>query len=129
MFRKKRLRSSLDIEDDSVGFCICPNCNYTIPHRVGVPCRGQMCPHCNISLVRSEKMVKNADCENNINAQKRNETVFPKISSEICIGCESCVDMCPRHAIIMDDGKAFILENICGNCRACVPVCPVGAIN
>jgi predicted DNA-binding protein (UPF0251 family)/uncharacterized protein YbaR (Trm112 family) len=34
------------------GNCVCPKCNYTIPHRPGVPCNSTLCPRCNIRLVR-----------------------------------------------------------------------------
>jgi predicted DNA-binding protein (UPF0251 family) len=34
------------------GNCICPKCNYTIPHVAGVPCNSRLCPTCNIRMVR-----------------------------------------------------------------------------
>lgn len=35
------------------GFCVCPQCGYSEPHRAGVPCRTINCPKCNLQLVRS----------------------------------------------------------------------------
>lgn len=32
--------------------CICPKCNYSLPHMPGVPCNSQLCPHCNIRMIR-----------------------------------------------------------------------------
>ena len=34
------------------GNCVCPKCNYTIPHQPGIPCNSILCPTCNIRLVR-----------------------------------------------------------------------------
>ena len=34
------------------GSCVCPKCDYTAPHHMGVPCNSMLCPKCNIRLVR-----------------------------------------------------------------------------
>lgn len=34
------------------GFCICPNCGYTAPHTLGLPCFQQACPKCGTPMVR-----------------------------------------------------------------------------
>lgn len=34
------------------GFCICPNCGYTIPHVAGTPCYQQICPKCRCRMAR-----------------------------------------------------------------------------
>lgn len=54
---------------------------------------------------------------------------FPKVNQELCTGCQACIDMCPMEAIIMQDGKAFIVEDNCSNCRACESACPIEAIS
>ena len=54
--------------------------------------------------------------------------VFPKVNPELCTGCGTCIDICPKNAIVMQDDKAYIQENLCKNCKKCVRVCPSGAI-
>ena len=34
------------------GQCICPNCNTTVPHQVGVPCYNKTCPKCGAKMTR-----------------------------------------------------------------------------
>ncbi len=34
------------------GKCVCPKCNYSVPHERGVPCSTLLCPNCNVSLER-----------------------------------------------------------------------------
>jgi cation diffusion facilitator family transporter len=34
------------------GYCICPKCNYKIPHERGIPCSKFLCPKCKINLIR-----------------------------------------------------------------------------
>ncbi len=46
-----------------------------------------------------------------------------------CIGCGTCVSMCPVEAISFDEnGRAKINKDICIKCGTCEAVCPVGAI-
>ena len=34
------------------GFCICPNCDFRLPHQPKIPCSSLLCPHCEIRMVR-----------------------------------------------------------------------------
>ncbi len=46
---------------------------------------------------------------------------------ERCMNCNSCLDICPRDAII--PGDAFRVDPVrCNACGACVDVCPSGAL-
>ena len=46
-----------------------------------------------------------------------------------CIGCGTCVNMCPVGAISFgENGKATIDPDICIKCGTCEVVCPVEAI-
>ena len=56
-----------------------------------------------------------------------------EIDSELCIGCNSCVDVCRRHLIFpnSEKGKPPTMYNPeeCWFCACCVEYCPVkGAI-
>jgi electron transfer flavoprotein alpha subunit len=50
------------------------------------------------------------------------------VDAETCIGCESCVSVCPVGAISMDDDKAVIDRNVCVVSKECIDICPVEAI-
>lgn len=63
-------------------------------------------------------MVKNQD-----------ETVWSKFRVEDnCIGCETCVKVCPSASIKTENGKAVHTMNNCQACYACVHACPQKAI-
>ncbi len=52
-----------------------------------------------------------------------------KIDWDTCIGCTSCVNVCPVGALSMtDDNKAQCDEGTCIDCGACVGTCPTAAI-
>ena len=51
------------------------------------------------------------------------------IDKDKCIGCETCVSICPVGALSMQDGKADVKESDCISCGACVGECPVEAIS
>lgn len=54
-----------------------------------------------------------------------------KIDSDLCNGCEVCVDTCPMDVLRFDyaTGKAFIKYlSDCQSCLLCEMSCPVDAI-
>ena len=52
-----------------------------------------------------------------------------QIDSAKCIGCHSCMGMCPMGAISAGpDGKCVIDTTKCVSCGTCASVCPVSAI-
>lgn len=51
-----------------------------------------------------------------------------KVDSDLCVGCETCVDECPTEAIVMAEGIAVIDKDKCVDCGSCVEVCPTSAI-
>lgn len=57
------------------------------------------------------------------------ETVWAKFKVEdSCIGCETCVKVCPSASINIEKGKAVHTMKNCQACYACVHACPQKAI-
>lgn len=52
---------------------------------------------------------------------------MPRIVTDGCIACGSCVDQCPVSAITVEEA-AVIDADTCIDCGACESVCPVSAI-
>ncbi|MDH6358612.1 4Fe-4S binding protein [Parabacteroides sp. PF5-9] len=51
----------------------------------------------------------------------------PETDSELCILCESCIDLCPTDAISVQDNTLFSDAGLCIKCCACVKECPENA--
>lgn len=56
-------------------------------------------------------------------------TVHTVIDSEKCIGCGSCIRVCPYETLSLVGGKARVTGKSSLNCGHCMAACPVGAIN
>ncbi len=48
--------------------------------------------------------------------------------SEDCIGCGSCLEVCPQKCIDLSTAPAVILQQNCLHCGNCMEVCPAEAI-
>lgn len=48
---------------------------------------------------------------------------------EKCIKCQSCIQSCPNHAIILKDNHIFIDHHQCLGCLSCVSTCPTNALS
>jgi pyruvate formate lyase activating enzyme len=46
-----------------------------------------------------------------------------------CIGCNSCVEICPKDALSMNEDGLYILRENCNSCGDCVAVCPSTALS
>ncbi len=52
----------------------------------------------------------------------------PHCISKKCIGCAKCANICPAHAIKMENKKPHIDRSKCIKCYCCQEFCPVGAM-
>jgi len=76
-----------------------------------------------------------------VNGYVQNEAITAVVDEDECIGCGSCVDICPYHAIELSEKtvtleeitlvtrKSYINPAVCKGCGTCVVTCPVGAIS
>ena len=56
-------------------------------------------------------------------------TLHPEIDVALCIGCASCVKVCPENVLGIVGGHASIISGTkCVGHSLCADVCPVGAI-
>lgn len=56
----------------------------------------------------------------------------PVVDVDKCVGCETCVQVCPENLFEMKDGVArFKQERVddCTACETCVNNCPVTALS
>lgn len=51
-----------------------------------------------------------------------------RVKRQLCLGCGLCTSVCPRGAISLVWGKAWIDPQKCVFCRRCEKTCPFGAI-
>ena len=58
-------------------------------------------------------------------AHKKEEGFF---ITDACIGCGSCVSVCPQGCIITDSVPHQIEQGHCLHCGNCMTACPVGAV-
>ncbi|MBY9012475.1 MAG: 4Fe-4S binding protein [Candidatus Lokiarchaeota archaeon] len=54
---------------------------------------------------------------------------YAEVDSDLCIGCETCIERCIMDAIQITDNVAIIEELLCIGCGNCVVTCPEKAIN
>ena len=63
------------------------------------------------------------------------KTIYPgngaslRLSTETCIGCGRCVEVCPHGVLRTQDKKVVIQDRgACMECGACAKNCPVAAL-
>ncbi len=57
------------------------------------------------------------------------EPIIAVVDSDVCGGCEVCLELCPFGAIERQDEKATINVALCKGCGTCVGACPSGAMD
>ena len=48
--------------------------------------------------------------------------------TDACIGCQSCVEVCPQQCIAAENIPLVINQTNCLHCGNCLTVCPAGAV-
>ena len=84
-----------------------------------------------VGMVQNDELLMNLDIFEGRKVMRGDERGNRPNSLTIqsfCIGCGSCVDVCPNHAMTIVDGKAVNLRDRCILCGYCAPVCPQFAI-
>lgn len=58
------------------------------------------------------------------------DPVKAQVTTELCGGCKTCINLCPYNAIQFDEDLkvAHIVDALCKGCGTCVAGCPAGAI-
>ncbi|MFX1375750.1 MAG: indolepyruvate ferredoxin oxidoreductase subunit alpha [Promethearchaeota archaeon] len=51
-----------------------------------------------------------------------------KIDEELCVGCGTCLEMCPMDTIFAENNKAIVDQKKCIGCGICAHHCPEDAI-
>jgi len=57
------------------------------------------------------------------------DPVLAFVETDVCDGCEKCINACPKHALKMNSGKAEVDEALCVGGGSCISSCPVQAID
>jgi Fe-S-cluster-containing dehydrogenase component len=58
-----------------------------------------------------------------------NNTGIVTVDSELCTGCEICIDACPMGVIYLDKEKGIVFKcDLCGGDPECVKICSRDAI-
>lgn len=55
--------------------------------------------------------------------------MLPEINGDRCVGCGSCLAVCPDKTLSMAEGRALVSGDRCMQCGHCVAVCPEGAVS
>ncbi len=61
------------------------------------------------------------------NPESQDRTPVIHYRNELCLGCESCVDICEEHALSLTTSGIERDETRCRLCGACTEVCPTNA--
>ncbi|MGD8456162.1 MAG: ATP-binding protein [Anaerolineales bacterium] len=56
-------------------------------------------------------------------------TFMPGVHIELCANCGRCADACQSNAIVIINGKPFVLPQLCYGCGNCTAICPEKAIS
>ncbi len=82
-----------------------------------------------IKAVKHRKESEHSRAKNEKAGLHEPVTLHPHIDLLTCIGCASCVQICPEDVLGIVDGRASVVHGMrCVGHALCAEVCPVGAI-
>jgi len=64
-------------------------------------------------------------CQNPESIARKNEVWWERVN---CIGCGSCLDACPNHALRADEQGIHVERSLCAACGTCADACPAAAM-
>lgn len=68
-------------------------------------------------------------CASRAGKLSQHSKTLPEITLEKCIGCGSCMKICPANAIGLKKKKAILVKERCIGCGECTVICRSGAID
>ncbi len=65
------------------------------------------------------------------NLEYLKNVVTLQVNPELCVGCGTCLEVCPHAVLSLSGGKRIGIANrdACMECGACSRNCPVGAVS
>lgn len=62
-------------------------------------------------------------------ANPESQSAVPQLMyrSDKCVGCGACVEVCPKQAIVLADGKVKTDRQVCDGCGSCISACKADA--
>ncbi len=67
-------------------------------------------------------------CASRVGKLQQHSKTLPEIITDKCIGCGSCMDICPANAIGIKKKKAILVKERCIGCGECTIICRADAI-
>lgn len=100
------------------GDALAPSTLLIVSHATGHPVAGLGATIKNIGMGLSSRMGK----------LNQHSDLTPKVNTELCDLCKTCIKWCPENCILENEGVAFIQEEDCIGCGECLALCKSGAV-
>jgi len=54
--------------------------------------------------------------------------IAPQYNKQLCVQCQTCVNVCSQQALSFVDNEIVVDENKCVSCGMCASICPTKAL-